>query len=124
MYLRGKVEMSNDNSESVLRRLNQIKGQFNWLIDEIQKDQPEKALVKPKYGALKIKLKSDSNKFQTNKGQAQATTSESAFYYPAVTEAYLELKVKIDAPPNEKMLQCLISGEDYIAYYLSQMNDF
>lgn len=115
--------MSDDNPESVKKRLNQIKEQFRWLIDEIQNDQrPEKSLVKIKYGALKIKLKSDFNIFKTNKGKAHATNSESYFYYPAVTEAYLELKVKVDAPPNEKMLQCLISGEDYILYYLSQMN--
>lgn len=118
MYAKSEIKMRNYNQESVQTRLKQIKNQFNWLINEIQKGQPERSLIKTKYGALKIKLKSDFNIFKTNKGQAQATNDESAFYYPAVTEAYLELKVKIDAPPNEKMLQCLISGEDYISYYL------
>jgi septation ring formation regulator EzrA len=114
--------MNDDDLEDVRYRLTKIKEQFECLIDEVQKETPDRQLVKNKYGVLKVKLRSDSEKYKTIKGQANASGSESAFYYPAVTEALLELKVKIDAPPSDKMLQCLIGGEDYVTYYLSQIN--
>jgi len=114
--------MSTEELKEVEERLIGIKAQFGYLIEQIQKKELDSDEVKRKYGALKVKLRNDSNVYKTRKGEEAASESESAFYYPAVTEAYLELKVKIDAPPNNKMLECLISGEDYISYYLSQIN--
>ena len=114
--------MNHADFQAVRSRLTTIKAQFDDLINELQKDSPDRLWVKTKYGALKVKLRHDADSFKTKKGQTQASDSESAFYYPAVTEACLELTVKIDAPPNEKMLHCLMSGEEQIAYYLSRMN--
>jgi len=111
-----------NNVENVRFRLTSITEQFDFLISEVQKNAPDRYLVKGKYGVLKVKLRHDSKVFETQKGQEQASKSESLFYYPAVTEAYLELKVKVDAPPNQKMLECLVSGKGYISYYLSQLH--
>jgi len=113
--------MTND-VESVRSRLVSIKELFESLVTEVQKDAPNRSVVKEKYGVLKVKLRSDTKVFETLKGQKQASENETLFYYPAITEAYLELKVKIDAPPNQKMLECLVSGEGYISHYLSQLH--
>ena len=108
--------------QEVQSRLAEIKEQFDSLILEIENDTPNRMWIRDHYRELKEKLRNEFKLSQTRKGRDRASEFETTYYYPAITDAYLNLTVRTNSPPNNMMLRCLIGGEADISYRLSQMN--
>ncbi len=113
--------MSDADYEDVIKRLLELRKQFNELTEEFEKQSPNKEWIIAKYRLLKEKLRSEYKLINTNKWHAQASEVEECFYFWAITETYIELKYRIGARPCKEMLDCLYSAEDYISYYLEQI---
>jgi hypothetical protein len=115
--------MTPSEKHSVKNRLLKIHNQINELIIDIEKVPKNRERIKKKYSALKTQLKSDFDFFETAKRRSTATEDEANFYYPAAMEAYIELTVRANSPPNQNMLGCLFSVQDIIEFYLDQLNE-
>lgn len=114
--------MSIEQEFDVRSSLVNFQRQFNELIDALEKPGYDQEWVKEKYRDLKENLKEEIRKAKNIIGTENEPFEIEAFYYPALNEAFLELKVKTNTSPSKKMFECLVSAEDYISYYLLQMN--
>ena len=115
--------MKESTQKSIKERLKEIHDQFEQLINDIRENPFDRLWIKTKYGSLKTRLKTEMDIYHTLKGKNEATDDEKSLYYPAVSEAFCELTARVDAPPNQKMLDCLFSGQGQIDYYLSQIDN-
>ena len=95
---------------------------FDEIIDEFEASSPDKNRITERYSSLKKTLKAEIKSIKNVTGSELDNPDISALYYPALNESFLELKVKINASPSQKMFDCLVSGKGYITYYLSQIN--
>lgn len=95
---------------------------FDEIIDEFEASSPDKNRITERYSSLKETLKAEIKSIKNITGSELDHPDISALYYPALNESFLELKVKINASPSQKMFDCLVSGKGYITYYLSQIN--
>jgi len=110
-----------ENEVSVKDRLEAINSQFNELISLASNDQPDKAIVKNKYGVLKVKLRAGRDKSNLVKTQSLASKDELHFYYPAVSKAANALFVAIGGNINDRFVESLHDAQGQIEYYLNQL---
>lgn len=101
-----------ENEVSVKDRLEAINSQFNELISLASNDKPDKAIVKNKYGVLKVKLRAGRDKSNLVKTQSLASKDDLHFYYPAVTEAANALSVAIGGNINDRFVESLHDAQD------------
>ena len=113
--------MSTSKVSGVKGRLDKINLQFSELIELATTATPDKAAIKNKYGALKVKLRADRDKFNLLKTKETATEDELCFYYPAVVEATSALTIAIGGKINQKFIDTLYDAQDLIEDYLDQL---
>lgn len=87
----------------------------------IRKGQKEKA--QELLTNLKEKFKNDYKSRDTKRGEAQMTQVESAFFFPAIHEAYTSIYVKTNSRPSPKWVFELYDAQSTIKYYLHQLQD-
>ena len=115
--------MSDADYEDVKKRLLEISKQFNELIEELEKQSPNKEWIIAKYRVLKEKLRSEYKLINTNKWHAQTSDAEECFYFWAIIDTYTELRYRIGGRPCQEMLDCLYGAKDYISYWLHSLNN-
>ena len=74
------------------------------------------------YKNIKLFLRGESDKWQLSKTEKTASDDEKTFYYPALSEAYLALKVKIGSRNTEDISLCLYDALFSLRDYFDQMD--
>jgi len=100
--------MSNKSYKEVQNKLTKMISIIDQLTDEIENksQNQDRRAITAKYAEFKQKLQSETNFFNTAKGEKSASEAEVQYYFPAVADAYSDLlDVKTNAPSSDKMIK-------------------
>jgi|GEM_PF-4641646 len=76
-----------------------------------------KERIKEEYSSLKGDLKSEYERYKSNRSREAASDLESSYYIPAVDDAFLHMKAKIGSPPNDELFSSAHDVSDYMSYW-------
>lgn len=107
---------------NIKERLQNYSQRFNDLTLSMNDNSISKLIIVERYKELKNDINSEISLLKKLDLQEKQFHNIEAFYLPALREAHGEMKVKTNGPANKKMYDCLVSAQDYIDYYLGQLN--
>ncbi len=103
--------------EKFIQHIHQIESNFDLQTSRIK---PQNiAQARELFQNLRLDLEQAYRLRSTNLGEARMSEIESAFFYPAVHEAFANLTVRANSIPDEKWLHELGDMEFTLNYYLS-----
>ena len=92
----------------------------NDRIRKMYNDKPSgyKKMIKAEYAQLKKDLRTERRRIATARWKNQASSDEKYSYFPAITEACIELRVRSGSLPNDEMISNLYAARMDISSFL------
>lgn len=109
--------------QEIEERLKGFLNRINGIMEMYEKNPIlDREWIVVEHSMLKKDLNTERDKFQTIRGQREASEDERIFYFYAVNDAWIELKgVKAGSPPSAKMMGCLYAARLVISHHLVKL---
>jgi len=110
------------NTEEISKKLQSFESRIIEMIrawDE--KHENFESFIQAEHECIKNELKSEKERYRSDRLKESASEAELSFYYPAVNEGWLELKTRTGIRPNQRIISELASASSQISYWISEM---